>query len=181
MEFLTNLSKEDADRIAKLALFVIDRHFVFRGDESLLESEGITVGFLLSRQELGIVDSVATPGLAKRLQSTVPNEFRLGLVAYTRVLVVTHQAPNMSAMLDIYRLTSLGRVVLQLGAFTTHDAYIRHLGRTIRNCGFKVTLARYQQSHRIRGSLFRRGKAVTPGRLDPLHGHRGPLNCRRHF
>ena len=154
LEFLKNLSKEDADRIAKLAPFVIDSHFVFRGDESLLESEGITIGFLLRLQELGIVDSVATPGLAKQLKSTVPNEFRLVLVAYTRVLVVTHQDPNRSAMLEIYRLTSLGREVLRLGAFRPHDAYLRHLGRTIRNCGFKVTLAQYQQITEAEGRYF---------------------------
>ena len=153
LEFLKNLSKEDADRIAKLAPFVIDTAFVFRSDESLLKSEGITLDFLLSLQELGILDSVA-PGLGWRLKSVVQNKFLKGLVAYTRVLVVTHQDPNKSTSLDIYRLTSLGREVLKLGTFTPHDAYIRHLGRTIRGRGFKVTLARYQQVNEAGGRYF---------------------------
>ena len=153
LEFLKNLSKEDAQRIAKVAPFVIDSSFVFKGDESLLKSEGITLDFLLSLQELGIVDSVA-PGLTWRLASTVRNEFLLGLVAYSRVLMVTHQDSSKSTKLNIYRLTSLGREVLKLGSFTPHDAYIRHLGRTIRDRGFKVTLARFQQVTESEGRYF---------------------------
>ena len=153
LEFLKNLSKEDADRIAKLAPFVIDTAFVFRGAESLLEFEGITVDFLLSLQELGVLDSVA-PGLGWRLESAEPNEFLVGLVAYTRVLVVTHKDAKMSANLDIYRLTSLGREVLKLGAFTPHDGYIRQLGRIIQARGFKVELARYQQITEAAGRYF---------------------------
>ena len=154
LEFLRNLAKEEARRIEMLAPFVVDNDFLFRDSKSLLESEGITFGFLMRLQDLGILDLGGATGLIRPLRSAVPNEFMLGLVAYTRVLVVTHQDANKSANLAIYRLTSLGKEVLKLGAFTPHDAYIRHLGRTIRDRGFKVTLARYQQVTEAEGRYF---------------------------
>lgn len=154
LEFLKNLSREDARRITKLAPFVVDSDFVFRGNDTLLASEGITLSFLLDLQELGVVDSVSGLGLTKQLKSTVPNKFLLGLVAYARVLVVTHEDPKKSVTLDIYRLTSLGKEVLRLGEFTPHDGYIRHLGRTIRDQGFQVALARFQRITETQGRYF---------------------------
>ena len=153
LELLRNLSTEEASWIATLAPFVVDSRFVFKGDGSLLESEGITLGFLLSLQELGILDSVAS-GLRRSLKSQVTNEFKLGLVSYTRVLVVTHHDPNKSTSLNGYRLTSLGREILRLGAFTPNDAYIRYLGRMIKDQGFEVVLARYQQVTETEGRYF---------------------------
>ena len=154
LEFLKNLSKEDARRIEKLAPFVVDNDFVFKGDKALLESEGITLGYLLSLRDLGIVDLGATRGLRKVLRTATPNEFMLGLVSYTRVLVVTHEDPKKEIGLDVYRLTSLGKEVLKLGAFTPEDSYIRVLGRTLRDQGFKVVLARYQQITETEGRYF---------------------------
>lgn len=154
LEFLKNLSPDDAHRIEKLAPFVVDNDFVFAGDKSLLDSEGIVLGFLLHLRDLGIVDLGSGLGLRKLLKSVTPNEFQLGLVSYTLVLVVTHEDPAKEISLDIYRLTSLGKEVLNLGAFTPHDTYIRHLGRTIRDRGFKVVLARYEQVTETEGRYF---------------------------
>ena len=53
LEFLKNISHEEALTIAKLAPFVIDDNCIFR-NEKLLDSEGITFGFLLKLQNLGI-------------------------------------------------------------------------------------------------------------------------------
>ena len=154
LEFLKNVSKEEAQRIEKLAPFVVDNEFVFRSDGSPLKSEGITPSFVMSLGDLGIVDSASARGVVKRLRSAEPNAFKLGLVSYTRVLVVTHSDPKKETRLDIYRLTSLGREVLRLGAFTPHDGYLRHLGQTIRDRGFNVVLARYQRVTETVGHYF---------------------------
>ncbi len=154
LEFLKNLSPEDAHRIEKLAPFVVNNDFVFAGDRSLLDSEGVALGFLLDLRDLGIVDLGAARGLTKLLKSATPNEFLLGLVSYTLVLVVTHEDPTKEISLSVYRLTSLGKEVLKLGAFTPHDTYIRYLGRTIRDRGFKVVLARYEQVTETEGRYF---------------------------
>ena len=54
LEFLKNLSKEDARRIEKLAPFVVD-DFVFHGAKSLLESEGVSLLEIPSYLALGLM------------------------------------------------------------------------------------------------------------------------------
>ena len=152
LEFLKNLSKEDARRIEKLAPFVVD-DFVFNGDKSLLESEGITLGFLLDLQDLGIVE-VSQPGVRKILKSALRDKFMLGLVAYKRVLVITHEDPSKESHLNVYRLTSLGREVLKLGVFMPHESYLRQLGKTIQSLGFRVVVAQYEQVTETEGRYF---------------------------
>ena len=154
LEFLRNLSKEEARWIEKLAPFVVDGDFVFNGNRALLESEGITLAFLFGLRDLGVVDVGGTGGLRKLLTSAEPNEFMLGLMLYSRVLVLTHPDPKKEIPLDVYRLTSLGREVLKLGTFLSHDTYVRHLGQAIRDQGFKVVLARCQQVTGTEGRYF---------------------------
>ncbi len=144
LEFLRSLSTEEAEWITKLAPFVVESDFVFKGCRSLLESEGITLRFLLDLCDLGIVNS-NLQNLQKPMPSVTSSKFELGLVAYGRVLVITHEDPNKKITLKVYRLTSLGREILKLGAFKPNEPYIRKLGQAIRDQGFKVTLARYQQ------------------------------------
>ena len=142
LELLRNLSKEEARQIEKLASFVVD-DFVFNGDETLLESEGITFGFLLSLQDLGIIDVSQRRVIFKSMQQ---DRFMRGIVAYKRVLIVTHEDPNKELNLGkVYRLTSLGREVLKLGAFMPHESYLRQVGKAIRDLGFRVAVARYEQ------------------------------------
>ncbi len=142
LEFLRNLSKEDARRIEKLASFVVD-DFVFNGDKTLLESEGITFGFLLSLQDLGIIDVSQRKVIFESMQQ---DRFIRGIVAYKRVLIVTHEDPSKELHLGkVCRLTSLGKEVLKLGAFMPHEPYLRQVGKAIQDLGFQVAVARYEQ------------------------------------
>jgi len=153
LEFLRNLSKEEAREIEKLAPFVVDAEYVFKGDSSILESEGITLGFLLSLQDLRILDAQVR-GLKRTLRSTTSDKFLVGLVAYSRVLVITHDDAKRKVAMEVYRLTSLGKEVLQLGKFVPHEPYLRSIGRTIRNQGYKVVIARYEQVTETEGRYF---------------------------
>ena len=153
LEFLRSLSTKEAEWITKLAPFVVEGDFVFKGCKSLLESEGITLGLLLNLCDLGIVDSNLR-SLQKPMQSATSSKFELGLVAYAQVLIITHEDPNKKITLKVYRLTSLGKEVLKLGAFKPNEPYIRELGQAIRDQGFKVKLARYQQVTENEGRYF---------------------------
>ena len=146
LEFLKNLSQDEAQRIEQLAPFVIDSGFVCAEYPtlSIFEPEGVTLDLLLQLEELGIVSAV-TAHLTQALTSSVAHEFRVDLIAYDRVLVVTHEDPKKSLVLRVYKLTSLGRQVLRLGAFKAHDAYIRSVGNVIKRKRFKVLLARHVQ------------------------------------
>ena len=125
LEFLKNLSHEEALQIAKVSPFVINGRVIFRGNKQLLgESEGITFSDLLNLQDLGIVSGVEAPGLENKLPSSTTEKFERALVAYNRVLLVTHEDASKKINLEIYTLTLLGQQILKLGSFEAHEIYL---------------------------------------------------------
>lgn len=146
LEFLKNISKPEAMEIAKLAPFVVG-NMIFRGDEALLDSEGITYGFLFRMQELGVVAGVEAKQLTCTLKTMKleSRRFEVGLASHGRGLIVTHDDPAKEFRLHVYQLTSIGRQIMRLGAFEPHQGYLRSVGQAIRDQGFKVQIARHQQ------------------------------------
>ena len=65
------------------------------------------------------------------------------LLSNNRALVAKPEAEEEKFDLATYRLTPLGSQVLRLGSFTTHEAYLRRVGKQIKHQGFKVVVARY--------------------------------------
>ena len=153
LEFLKNLSHEEALQITKMSSFVIDG-VIFRGNKELLDFEGITFSFLLNLQNLGVITGVEATGLERNLQSAVTGTFERGLVSYNRVLVVTHENEGKTINLEICKLTSLGQQVLKLGSFKAHDVYLRSVGQAICDQGFKVQIAGYKQVTETSGRYF---------------------------
>ena len=139
LEFLKNLSQEEARRIERLAPFVIDNSFVFTGYRApikLLESEGISFSLLGELQDLGIISQ-------DREDWTISTQSgQMRFLSYGRALIVTPDADHSVLGLEVNRLTTLGSQVLRLGSFTTHEAYLRSVGEEIKRQGFKVVMAR---------------------------------------
>ena len=155
LEFLKNLSHEEALQIAKVSPFVINGRVIFRGNKQLLgESEGITFGFLLHLQNLGIVSGVESVGLASKLPSSTTEKFKHVLVSYNRVLIVTHENASKEISLKVYTLTLLGQQILKLGSFEAHEIYLRSVGQAICRQGFKVHIARWEQVTEKAGRYF---------------------------
>ena len=152
LEFLKNLSKEETDQIAKLAPFVINGDFVYGGNESLLESQGITFGLLLNLHDLGILHS--SNMLQRKITSNNQDKFTHNFLSYNRVLVISHDDPKKALTLKCHRLTTLGIEVMKIGIFETNEAYIRNLGEIIRDREFKVELADYRRITEIKGRYF---------------------------
>ena len=145
LEFLKNISHEEALKIAKLAPFVLNNDCIFRGDEKLLISEGITFGFLLDLQNLGITCGVETTGLTVEIRNHHPDKFQQAFVSHGRVLVVAHEDTSQKLTLEIYGLTSIGRQIFKLGSFKPHEIYLRNVGQAICRKGFNVSLGRWEQ------------------------------------
>ena len=153
MEFLKNLSQEEARRIAKLAPFVINNEFISSNNQELLNSKGIVFDVLVSLQDLGIISDVSI-GISLTMRSGQPGEFKLGLIAYNRMLLATHKDEEKELHLKGYRLTSLGTQVLKLGSFTPDEIYLRSVGERIKGQGFKVSLAHFAHLTETRVSYF---------------------------
>ena len=154
LEFLKNLSHEEALQIAKVSPFVIDGNVIFRGNNQLLDSEGITFAFLLNLQNLGVVSGVEAVGLKQTVRSSATEKFHQTLVSYNRVLIVTHEDASKEISLEVYTLTLLGQQILKLGSFKPHEVYLRSVGQAICRQGFKVHIARWEKVTEITGRYF---------------------------
>lgn len=140
LEFLRNLSQPEAALVEKLAPFVVN-DVIYRGDEQLLESEGITYGFLLSMQELGLVTGAESTGLSITWRTSREDGFSLPLISHSKVLIATHLDPTKQVTLPVCQLSRVGRELLALGTFEPHVPYLKRLGRAIAAQGFDVVLA----------------------------------------
>ena len=100
LEFLKNLSQAEARSIQQLAPFVLDNDFVCNADDELLQSQGITLGFLIKLQGLGIVTQTS-PSLRK-IRSCINLLLRSNLV--DRISLSPRSGRHV-----------LGRAVVQLG------------------------------------------------------------------
>ena len=145
LEFLKNLSHTEALEITKVSPFVIDGDVISRSNKQLLDSEGITFGFLIDLQNLGVVSGVEALGIEKRIVSEATEKFERVIVSYNHVLIVTHEDASKEIKLKIFKLTLLGREILKLGSFESHEVYLRSVGQAICNQGFKVHIARREQ------------------------------------
>ena len=154
LEFLRNLSQEEALQIAKLSRFVINNDFIFRRDTRLLESEGITFVFLQYLQDLGIISGVEAVGLIYTPKSRCPDRFQCEFISYDRILLVTHEKASRKPGFEVYLLTSLGKQVLKMGSFSPHESYLRSFGGYFRDRGFDVKIAQWIQYDETRGRYY---------------------------
>ncbi|MDP3261210.1 MAG: DUF2806 domain-containing protein [Thermodesulfovibrionales bacterium] len=143
MEFLRNLSQEEAKAIEKLSPFVIS-NIIYRGDDELLKSEGINFSSFLSVQELGVISGVDGLGLEISWPSTLPDRYEQALTSHGKVLMVKHNDASRSIKVTkVCKVTALGHQILQLGTFQANEGYLRALGTAIKLQGFDVELGQY--------------------------------------
>ena len=158
LEFLKELSKEEAERITKLAQFVLEGCIVRSANEYLNE-HGVSFDLLLEMQNLGVVSGVG--GFLKRQWgSNSPDRFVRVLRSNGKALLVDDEQPDKTIALDAYPLTTIGIQLLGLGSFAPDVDYLRLIGTQIKNQGFTVALAEWQQTTESEGRFS------NPQRID---------------
>lgn len=142
LEFVRNLTKEDADLIDRVASFVLV-DLVVRDHDALLKEAGVHFGVLLQLQDLGILSGVEALGLSRTFSSNAKDKFVSVLLCHGRGLLVEHEDPSKTYKLSAYIVTSLGKQVMNLGKFVPSEAYLLSIGTKIQKSGFKVSLIDY--------------------------------------
>ena len=146
LEFLKNLSADEAGLIEKMAPYVIDDSYMYggRGPDTLLERHGLTFSALLELDELGII--VRDVNFHYQVRSSQGTS----LQAYNRLLLVTTITGGDEPLdLPVHKLTPVGRQLLKLGSFSPNEAYFRAVGLDIKGKGFRVSVARYRSSYKL--------------------------------
>jgi hypothetical protein len=142
LEFLRNLSQSEAEAIAKLSQFVVDE-VIYREAKDILEKAGVTFGFLLYMQQMGVVSGVEAIGLSITWKSVDASRFVRALRSNTMVLVATADDPNHTLSLPSYQLTAIGKQVLRLGKFEPNVDYLKKVAEHLKGQGVQVELAQY--------------------------------------
>lgn len=154
LDFIKNLSQEEAMAISKLGQFVVDRS-IFKCSQ--LEKQGIDFNFLLQMDDLGIINGVQggqVSGLELTFTSREANKFSNLLINRNQILLIEAEDPNKELALGCYQISKIGAEVLSLGDFNANEDYMRELGEEIKKKGFDVKIARWVQTHEKYGQYF---------------------------
>lgn len=144
LDFLRNISKQEAELIARLAPYITSG-FTGRADE--LKSKEINDGYMIKMQELGILNGVeAVGGHMYTVFSRETKSFCAPLVGADRALIVQHDDPTKSLQIHGYMLTSTGVEILKLCSSQSDKEYLRSLGKKIAKEGFSVLIATYRDN-----------------------------------
>jgi hypothetical protein len=141
LDFLRNLSQEEAVEIEKLSRFAIDG-IIWRDD--ILKDE-LPFSTMMTMQDLGILSGVEALGLINNWISDDPTKFVKAFTSNGKALVITHDDPKKTLTLPVYLLTGVGKQLLRLGKFSPHVDYLERAGRAIQQKGFNVVLADFLQ------------------------------------
>ncbi|MDH4458239.1 MAG: DUF2806 domain-containing protein [Nevskia sp.] len=144
LEFLRNLSQEEAEAIERLSRFAIE-DIIWRDDQALLDANDVHFSTLLSLQDLGVISGAESVGLERTWKSDDKAKFIKALRSNGKVLVARHDDPKKDLKLKVYLLTAIGRQLLRLGKFQAHPEYLRKVGKAMQAQGFSVVLADFVQ------------------------------------
>lgn len=144
LQFLGSMSREDADLIAKLAPFVVDRGYLFRASRDYFDAAELHYGNFLYLEEIGVLN-----GVQGHTQSRLfVREHDDGYVASCRVcnnmvVAFSKTRPTPDIAVDAYPITSVGRELLKLVEPGEADiSYLRMLAGHIKPRAETVKIVR---------------------------------------
>jgi len=139
LDFLKNLSQEEAQQIETFSRYVYDGGVVPRyGVVEDMREKGRDVRLLLSMEELGLVLGTTGTGLTWTLPSIEEDCFRLTLAGGNKGLLVQNADASKQLALRIFRATALGTEVFSLANQNVDDAHFMSIADACHKQGFSV-------------------------------------------
>lgn len=144
LEFLRNLSQSEAQAIERISPFVISG-VLYRGNDAMLEAEGVSFSDLLAMQELGVLAGVDGFGLEISWKSDNTTSFQKALTCHGTLILATAPDVNKLIKLKVCKVTAIGAQVLSLGSFSPNAKMIESVAAAIKGLGFDVQVGNYSQ------------------------------------
>lgn len=142
LDFLRNISTEEAEKIAKLSHYQINGVIV-REASDILEEDNISFGYLLEMQQIGIISGAEAMGITSSWFSTEKERFFSIFLSNGKAVIVTHQDPAMEVKISIYKITTIGQQIFNLCPNEPHYKYLRKFASILKSKGFETKLASY--------------------------------------
>jgi hypothetical protein len=139
LDFLRNVSGEEANLIQRLAPLVADGGFIHR--DELLTDMGFTYSRLMEIQDLGILTGVNVVGTIIEVKNQSNDGSFLGAVrCHEKLLYIISDDPDKKISFPVISLTRVGREILSLGKFNADISYLKALGQKLKEQGLKVLI-----------------------------------------
>jgi hypothetical protein len=154
LEFIKNLSQDEAISISKLGQFVITNS-IFKCER--LKEAGVDFNFLLQMDDLGILSGVQggqTSGLELTLSSFGHEKYINNLVNRNIILLIENEDPKKTVKLGYYQISRVGVELLSLGDFSADDQYMRQVGEQAKSQGFDVKIALWVPTSPTQGQYY---------------------------
>lgn len=140
IDFLSKMSKKDAEVISRVAPYVINS-LLFH-DHRLTQSPARPqMNDILYMEGLGLVIAASQSlGLKVNLTSMESHRFLFTFVHAKRFMIVTAEDPNRVLEFPIIRITPLGLEIMEIGSFEQNAAILYEAGNYIKDLGFSVEI-----------------------------------------
>jgi hypothetical protein len=145
MSLLRNLSKEDAQHIARIGAFIVNRSIVKVG-LNFFESKGVSYGNFLELEELGILNGVqGSISMNLGLHEQSEGRYAIGLKALgKRIILIECAEVGRKVTLGAYAVTRVGYELFGIGAFDADEDYLKEVAKQIQSQGFDVAVGDWQ-------------------------------------
>ncbi|HGM5038618.1 TPA: DUF2806 domain-containing protein [Stenotrophomonas maltophilia] len=144
LDLLRNLDSGDAQLIERLASVALHKSFVYHPPQRQGDtSPGMSDRDALDLQELGFLGGVEAQGLTVTWDSAATTQFLLGVTCGDHGLAI--RGPNAEAKITLqgYKVTAVGRQILQLVEAVEVDApYLEAVAAHIKGQGFDVEIGK---------------------------------------
>ena len=153
LEFLRNLSQAEAQAIERISPFVIS-DVLYRGNNAMLEAEGVSFSDLLAMQELGVLAGVDGLGLEVSWKSDAPTSFQKALTCHGALIFATSPDVTKTINLSVCAVTAIGKQVLSLARFSPNAKMVESVATAIKALGFDVQVGSYVELEQKRLQPF---------------------------
>lgn len=139
LEFLKNISQDEAKTIEATAKFVLDGSFI--AWEAIAEPEAPLTQFLLLA-DMGVI---APPNnmLVKRFKSVEQDKFICSFTSHGIALIAEHEDPKKEVVLKPYLLTGVGKDLHRLLEPRPDEDHLRKVAALLKGQGLSVSLCRF--------------------------------------
>lgn len=157
LDFLKTLSRSEAEKISRMASFVIDGS-IPNDHEDYLISKGWSFSALMEMQEIGLLSGVNSIGVMNAYSSQVADKFLRVLRLNNKALRVEHPDSSKKIEYGCNLVTKLGSEILGLGVFEADEGFLRLFGGNLVKKGFEVSIGDWKEVSPTQGRILNQQK-----------------------
>ncbi len=137
LEFIKNLTPEEARAIDKLAPFAVE-NFILHNSKCL-DAAGVNMDVLSEMQNIGVLTGVQPSAMTAKIRSMATDRFYCALrcPGNTMLAVIADDAAK-SCVLTVHFISGIGRQIMGLSTAQPNDEMLATLIGEIKGQGFKV-------------------------------------------